>query len=224
MAKVLDPLHSEQANGRCNGQVFYRDGQNNIVRNYVNPGPPTGTGALEQQGDYTATSKQWANLTDSQKKLWQVLADRIYTSNPFGVKRRRTGYSVFMEVNTYRYAQGLGFLDDAPVLETVNRITSVAAVIASTGSDGVVIYYNFMYAPSGDDTVQIAISKISASPDARYRNRKFNIYSFSPANSTGFTVFADPVGAYLTIRACLYSLAGQRSWYIYTRQQIQEGL
>lgn len=127
MAKVVGPLHSDQARGRLGDLVFGESHGIGFVRNYTAPifGTPDPRDA--QKARIAAANTAWLSLSQAQHESWSIYAQahpRLdWTAIPF----RISGYNAFVSCFTICLRAGGTPLADPPSSQPPTPLSSLSS-------------------------------------------------------------------------------------------------
>lgn len=138
MAKVFNPLHSEDVRGKVGGIVFSRSKQGPTVRLRVNPSQPQTADQMLVRGYLATASAAWASLTTQQRDSWDTYAGLHPVSNVFGETTYLSGHQYYCRCACILLALGKSVPTTAPA---VAAPTNVANIVATPGSGQVSIAF-----------------------------------------------------------------------------------
>lgn len=138
MAKVFNPLHSEDVRGKVGGIVFSKCKQGSTVRLRVNPSQPQTADQMLVRGYLATASAAWAGLTDGQRTSWETYASTHPVTNVFGETTYLSGHQYYCKCAALLLALGKSAPTTPPA---VAAPTNVSNLVATPGSGQVSIAF-----------------------------------------------------------------------------------
>lgn len=143
MAKLVNILGS--MSGKLAGMVYSHNRWGSYIRQLVMPTQPRTTYQVNQRARIAEIAGAWANLSGSQRLMWDGFAPLIVRSDPLGVPLNYNGYTAFMLVNTERLVCDLALLTSPPemwdglqpdgiLFDVTGTALTLSAVLAGGGS------------------------------------------------------------------------------------------
>ena len=135
MAKVVFSAIVADARKKVGGNVFTKNRAGAVVRRKVSPVQPRTSAQLQVRASFTALSKSWATLTDSQRAGWNALAAQYPHKDKFGASHTLTGLQMYQKLNRNLATIGLAPISAAPATLSVGfpgALTASAAAGAGT--------------------------------------------------------------------------------------------
>lgn len=108
MAKVVNPLNSQEARGSVGAYTYSTHRGSSVVRTRTGPAVQYSARQVAVRGCTAQATAQWKLLTDSQRSLWEVYAREHELCDWSGSPRRISGYNWFVRVNCVAYDAGFG--------------------------------------------------------------------------------------------------------------------
>jgi hypothetical protein len=114
MAKVLDPLHSQEARGRVGGLVYNTWRGIHTVKTHTDPAHQDDPKRQAHKAIVQAAAIRWQSLTHQQRNAWGAYAREHPQLDWTGAPQRIAGYHWYVRVQTTRQDIGEGYDDDPP--------------------------------------------------------------------------------------------------------------
>lgn len=133
MAKVLNPLMSNEARGKVNGLIYNTWRGISTVKTFKAPTKAKTPLQLAIMAKMTTISKAWGNLTNSQRSAWTVFADNHLRTDWTGNPIRMTGANAFSSCSMIASIAG-----NTPTLivhppTLASPVTDLATVVGGVG-------------------------------------------------------------------------------------------
>lgn len=137
MALVLYGNGVADIRGSIAGNVFSRNRSGAFVRNRTKPINPDTAKQSAARARFTQALDDWAQLTDTQKLGWSIIAENTTRLNKLGQPYIPSARQIFLEsANNFR-SNGLPIIEDAPLNADVPDMpTGLLFPMVSTGGAG----------------------------------------------------------------------------------------
>ncbi|MBA7661150.1 hypothetical protein ES703_69163 [subsurface metagenome] len=133
MAKVLNPLFSEDAKGSVAGLTFTHTSVGNVVKRKSKPVKRSEPYKQSNRARVGYLSRKWGDLTDGQRTSWKAWAQDHPQPDGFGGTFIMSGINAFVKLNFN--AMRLGLPADMQVLPPVDECpASLASLFSGTGA------------------------------------------------------------------------------------------
>ncbi len=117
--------------GKIGGHVASKNKSGAYFRTKVTPSNPQTLAQLGVRGDFTTVSKEWGNLTQSQRNGWNNTVASFKGTNIFGDIVTPSGFNLFVKINQNLLNINAAILSDAPQAIAPDPLTSLTATAVS---------------------------------------------------------------------------------------------
>lgn len=129
MAKITPGALVGEIRNALGGMVFSRNTYGAYIRNNVVPVNPATLAQTGVRNAFANIAQEWRALTDSQRADWNMTAEQSFPqTDVFGSSFQLTGFNLFMKLNLSLDAIGVSIITTAPLEQTIEQITTFAAV------------------------------------------------------------------------------------------------
>jgi hypothetical protein len=125
MAKVLSPLHSSEARGRCGGLVYNTWRGIRTVKTHTDPDHEDDPKRVAHKLIVQAAGARWRDLTGEQRAAWTAFADLHLEVDWTGTPKRLAGYHWYVRIQTKLKDLGLAYIDTPPTDQVLCSITDL---------------------------------------------------------------------------------------------------
>lgn len=218
MAKVLNPLSSEDARGKFGSVIVFTGWRTiKVVRSRVSPTNPRSTRQLDVRAILAGLSTAWASLTSGQVTAWNDYAASVALTNLFG-EYRMSGFNAYQRLNFFVVDNGGAANASPPVTAFKGNLTAFAA--ASGGGAGEVDL-TWTVPVGGALTDMVDVWATGAQPNANRsaQESEFRHDSYEAGNSTGVTVTGLTSSAWYWFRARFVMVDGRAGLFLQDQAQ-----
>lgn len=193
MARVKNPLGSEQARGAKGQTVFMGWRGIQTARARVAPTNPRTTAQLNARAKLTALSRSWGSLTKANAALWNSYAKNLTLTDSLGQSYNPSGINAYVRVNNLLW---LVYGTTTPNLTppATAPTAQVASIVQQTGGGNgeLAIDIEFNGTPATLSRVQVMLTGGSNSPNrnpaaSEYRYKTYALCSAGAVTITGLT-------------------------------------
>jgi hypothetical protein len=100
LAKVVNPLHSDEARGKIGGLIFNTSRGIRYVKSATSPSQPRTAAQLNVRSIMTTITREWKALTQVQRDAWATYADANPIPDWTGRPIRLTGANAYCQINS----------------------------------------------------------------------------------------------------------------------------
>lgn len=133
MAKVAFSAIVNDLRNKVGGNVFTKVRSGAMVRIKVSPTQPRTSAQTAVRANFTALSKAWDTITQTQRNGWIALAASLPKKDVFGNTYYLTGLQMYQALNRNLQEIGVAAIDDAPASVSVGSPGALTLVAAETG-------------------------------------------------------------------------------------------
>lgn len=218
MAKLLNPLSSENARGKFGNVIVFTGWRTiKVARSRVTPTNPRSTRQLAVRAIMSSLSTAWASLTSGQVEAWNDYAATVTLTNLFG-DYRMSGFNAYQRLNFFVVDDGNSANASPPTTAFKGNLSAFAA--AGGGSSGEVDLT--WTVPSGGAVSDIVdVWRTAAMPNANRTAQEsdFRHDSYEAGNSTGVTVGSLTPDAWYWFRARFVMVDGRAGLFLQDQAQ-----
>jgi hypothetical protein len=154
MAKVIGPLNSMEASGKCGDTIYYRNQHGQIARPVPSYSDPSTASQVSWRDAMTYLQTAWctdALITDALRGMWENFGKTYPVKDRFGKDIYITGRDWFIRTNIIRKRAGFGY-HRAPNKQPACSLHQTVTFSQTTSG----IYVNLDSALTGDDFLYIS--------------------------------------------------------------------
>jgi len=133
MAKVAFSALVNDLRNKVGGNVFTKVRSGAMVRIKVSPTQPRTSAQTAVRANFTALSKGWDTISQSQRNGWIALAASLPKKDVFGNTFYLTGLQMFQALNRNLQEIGVAVIDDAPASVSVGA-PGALTLVATAGT------------------------------------------------------------------------------------------
>lgn len=133
MAKVAFSALVNDLRNKVGGNVFTKVRSGAMVRIKVSPTQPRTSAQTAVRANFTALSKAWDTISQSQRNGWIALAASLPKKDVFGNTFYLTGLQMFQALNRNLQEIGVAVIDDAPASVSVGA-PGALTLVATAGT------------------------------------------------------------------------------------------
>lgn len=226
MARVLNPLYSEDAKGSVGGLTFTKCPAGNVVKGKA--GPVTRSGVYKQSNRARVgwLSRKWGTLTDEARNSWKAWAEDHPEPDGFGGTFIMSGINAFVKLNfnamrlqTPAAYYGLPPEDECPA--SLNSLTASTGVGAAGDVD---LVWTHNGVGEAEDFNEIQIAGPFLSPGRKEVYSRFRFIQLTSGTLLLATVSGLDVGMWYWFRVRYVDDFGQVSAWHYSQATPYEGI
>lgn len=131
MAKVAFSALVQDLRNKVGGNVFTKVRSGAMVRIKVSPTQPRTAAQTAVRSNFTALSKGWDTITQTQRDGWISLASSLPKKDIFGNTYYLTGLQLYQQLNRNLQSIGVAIISDAPASVSVGSPGAVTLVSAA---------------------------------------------------------------------------------------------
>lgn len=212
MAKVLDPLHSENASGKIGNDVHISGRRMHIVRSRPSSTVSNTAAQIAVRTQMRGCNVQWQAITQAQRDAWEAWAKTLQLTNTAGGTKTISGHDAFVKINHLLRRAGSAYRNDPPPkISCPEPLIGTYTYTAGTK----VLLVNFTVSPQ-DNNNQIEIVQKINQPLTRSWPRQFcRFVKFRSTSNPNVPLNNIEVGYKHTfyVRA-FHSISGQQSNWV----------
>lgn len=125
MAKVIGPLHSSEARGRCGALVYNTWRGINYAKAMATPETQFSDAQIAIRAMTAACTVAWQALTEAQRAAWYVYANAHPSTSCLASRTRITAYNWFVRIGVRRQLLGGAIGTTPPTFEISHQITDL---------------------------------------------------------------------------------------------------
>ncbi len=129
--------------GQLGGSTFAHAKAGPYVRSARRGARPTTQAQSVQQSVFANVVRAWSILSAEQRRQWNRFASLQQRRNRLGISKAYSGYTLFLEHNSFIFAHRGAIQEDSPLTPRTNPIESFSATI------GVFTPYQYTFLPAG---------------------------------------------------------------------------
>jgi hypothetical protein len=187
MAKVRNPLSSEEASGKFGPVIVFGSWRSiKTVRSRVTPTNPRSARQLTVRGILAGLSASWASLSQGEATAWNQFASGRQKTNKFG-SYFASGFNAYQELNFFVVDNGDTALDNPP---TTAFKGNVSGANATDGSSSTTEHLGWTL-PAGaaaGDMVEVSLSSVMPNELRQAQESDFRHNQYVAGNVTSATL------------------------------------
>jgi len=126
MAKVTNPLHSNEARGRVGGLVYNTWRGLRVVKTHTPPAHEDDPKRQAHKAIVQAAAIHWRSITPDQRAAWDHYADTHFDLDWTGTPKRLAGYHWYVRIQTIRADLLQPYADNPPTDTCLARLELAA--------------------------------------------------------------------------------------------------
>jgi len=119
--------------GKLGGHVYSKNASGSYVRTKVTPTNAQTDAQTEVRARFAALSQAWRSLSDSTRAAWIAAVSSFTSTDVFGDTVTPTGLQLYQKLNNNLETVGEAAIDDAPVVGSVEALSSLSATATEAG-------------------------------------------------------------------------------------------
>lgn len=215
MARVKNPLGSEQARGAKGQTVFMGWRGIQTARARVAPTNPRTRAQLEARSKLTALSRAWGVLSQANAALWNAYAKNLTLTDSLGQSYNPSGINAFVRVNNLRWlVYGTSAPNSTPPATTPTAQVSSISQEAGAGPGELIFNFDFSGTPAANSRIQIMLTGGSNSPNRNPAASEYRFRTYALASAGSVEILNLTPGAWYGVAIRYVNLAGQPTGYV----------
>ena len=215
MARVKNPLGSEQARGAKGQTVFMGWRGIQTARARVAPTNPRTSAQLDARAKLTALSRAWGKLTQANAALWNAYAKNLTLTDSLGQSYNPSGINAFVRVNNLLWlVYGTSTPNSTPPATAPTAQVATLEDDLGAGAGGIDLSFDFSGTPAALSRVQVMITAGSNSPNRQPAASEFRFHGYALASAGAVNIDNLTPGAYYGVAVRYVDLSGQPTSYV----------
>lgn len=220
MAKVKNPLMSEEASGTVRGITFARVRGGWVAKG--RPRPPTDNAGFRPRirSILGYLSRQWGGLTDGQRSAWEAFAEDHPGVDSFGDSFIMSGINYYVKLNHPVIRLQGGGMENAlpPEDPPVSAVDSLSAVIGAANPGEIDLTWTELGVGAAGDFWEIQVAGPFQSKGRVQVTSRFAYVAITVGGVLLFTLTGLDEGFWYWIRVRYMSGEGQKTAWVYAQQ------
>jgi len=215
MARVKNPLGSEQARGAKGQTVFMGWRGIQTARARVAPTNPRTSAQLDARAKLTALSRSWGSLSQANAGLWNSYAKNLTLTDSLGQSYNPSGINAFVRVNGLLWlVYGTATPKSTPPAAAPTAQVASVAQIAGAGPGELEVSFDFSGTPAAQSRVQVMLTAGSNSPNRNPAASEYRYKTYALASAEAVTISGLTEGAWYGVAIRYIDPAGQPTGYV----------
>lgn len=218
MAKVLNPLSSENARGKFGPIIVFTGWRTiKVVRSRVTPTNPRSSRQLDVRAILASLSTAWASLTANQAAAWNDYAAGVALTNLFG-EYRMSGFNAYQRLNFFVVDTGGAANASPPVSAFLGNLSAFAAATGA-GSGQVDVTWTEPTGATSSDFVDVWRTAAMPNANRAAQESDFRHLAYEPADAGTETYTGLTSGAWYWFRARFVDQVGRAGLFLQDQAQ-----
>lgn len=215
MARVKNPLGSEQARGAKGQTVFMGWRGIQTARARVAPTNPRTSAQLDARAKLTALSRAWGKLSQANAALWNAYAKNLTLTDSLGQSYNPSGINAFVRTNNLLWlVYGTATPNSTPPATAPTAQVSGITQEAGAVPGALDVSFDFSGTPAALSRVQIMLTAGSNSPNRNPAASEYRYKTYALASAGDVTISGLTEGAWYGIAIRYIDLAGQPTGFV----------
>lgn len=215
MARVKNPLGSEQARGAKGQTVFMGWRGIQTARARVAPTNPRTSAQLDARAKLTALSRSWGTISQANAALWNAYAKNLTLTDSLGQSYNPSGINAFVRVNNLLWlVYGTSTPNATPPATTPGAQVASISQQAGAGAGELAVDFDFSGTPAALSRVQVMLTGGSNSPNRTPAASEYRFSTYALCSAGDVTITGLTQGAWYGIAIRYIDLKGQPTGYV----------